>query len=80
VQLVYDLICTDGSGDRSDLRVVGPLAYEVVAVEVAHASRAVATGDRRHVVYVGIVSHRGHRRVEIEVLELCRHVRIKGCR
>src|SRR5436190_10368139 len=80
VQFVDDLVLAHRSRDGLDLGVVGPLADEVVAVEVAHAGRAIATGDRWYVMDVGVVGHRRHRRLEVEVLELRLHVRVESRR
>src|SRR5215211_3026792 len=80
VQFVDDLVLAHRSRDGLDLGVVGPLADEVVAVEVAHAGRAIATGDRWYVMDVGVVGHRRHRRLEVKVLELRLHVRVESRR
>src|SRR5436190_1497786 len=77
-ELVDNLVLTDRPRELPRLRVAGPLADEVVAVEVAYAGRSVATRDRGHVVHVGALGHCGHRRLEIEVLELGPHVGIEN--
>jgi hypothetical protein len=51
-QFVDDLVLADCPRDLSRLGVLGPLADEVVAVEVAHAGGSVAAGDGEHVVHV----------------------------
>src|SRR5919197_1082842 len=69
-ELIDNPVLAHGPRDSLRFGVVGPLTDEVVAVEVAHFGGPVAAGYRRHVVDVGVTRHGGHRRLEIEVLEL----------
>jgi hypothetical protein len=63
--------------DRSQVRVIRRLADELGRVEPPDRRAAAGAGQRRHVPDVRLLDHRAHRRVDVLVDELARHVLVE---
>src|SRR5262245_34239114 len=78
-EFVHHLILADGARDRRHCCILWNLIYEMLTVEAADSSAAVASGHDRNAMHVRFGDHGFHGGVDVAICELSLYMVVENC-